>query len=57
MRVTIDETILELILCNITDLDTDAIVNAGNTTLQLGVEWRAPSGEKADQEFRKNATR
>jgi O-acetyl-ADP-ribose deacetylase (regulator of RNase III) len=36
MKVTINKTILELILGDITDLDTDAIVNAANAALQLG---------------------
>jgi O-acetyl-ADP-ribose deacetylase (regulator of RNase III) len=36
MKVTISKTILELILGDITDLDTDAIVNAANAALQLG---------------------
>lgn len=36
MKVTINKTILELKLDDITDLDTDAIVNPANTTLQLG---------------------
>ena len=36
MKVTINKTILELTVNDITDLDTDAIVNAANTDLQLG---------------------
>ena len=36
MRVKINKTILELTQGDITDLDTDAIVNAANTVLQLG---------------------
>jgi len=36
MRVKINKTILELMQGDITDLDTDAIVNAANTALQLG---------------------
>jgi O-acetyl-ADP-ribose deacetylase (regulator of RNase III) len=36
MKVIINKTSLELILGDITDLDTDAIVNAANTALQLG---------------------
>ena len=32
----INTTILELRLCDITDMDTDAIVNAANVSLQLG---------------------
>jgi O-acetyl-ADP-ribose deacetylase (regulator of RNase III) len=36
MKVIINKTILELTLGDITDLDTDAIVNAANTALQLG---------------------
>ena len=36
MQVKINKTILELTQGNITDLDTDAIVNAANTALQLG---------------------
>jgi O-acetyl-ADP-ribose deacetylase (regulator of RNase III) len=36
MRVIINKTSLELILGDITDSDTDAIVNAANTALQLG---------------------
>ena len=36
MKVKINETILELTQGDITDLDTDAIVNAANTALQLG---------------------
>jgi O-acetyl-ADP-ribose deacetylase (regulator of RNase III) len=36
MRVTINKAILELILGDITDLDTDAIVNASNSSLRLG---------------------
>ncbi len=36
MNVKINETILELTQGDITDLDTDAIVNAANTALQLG---------------------
>ncbi len=36
MKIKINETILELTQGDITDLDTDAIVNAANTALQLG---------------------
>jgi O-acetyl-ADP-ribose deacetylase (regulator of RNase III) len=36
LKVKINETILELALGDITDLETDAIVNAANTGLQLG---------------------
>ncbi|MDH5663254.1 MAG: macro domain-containing protein [Candidatus Bathyarchaeota archaeon] len=36
MKIKINKTILELTKGNITDLDTDAIVNAANTALQLG---------------------
>jgi len=36
MQVKINKTILELTQGDITDLDTDAIVNAANTALQLG---------------------
>lgn len=36
MRVTINKSILELILGDITDSDTDAIVNAANSSLNLG---------------------
>jgi len=36
MRVTINRTILELTLGDITDLDADAIVNAANATLHMG---------------------
>jgi O-acetyl-ADP-ribose deacetylase (regulator of RNase III) len=36
MEVKINKTILELVVGDITDLDTDAIVNAANTGLQLG---------------------
>ena len=36
MKVMINRTILELALGDITDLDTDAIVNAANAALQLG---------------------
>jgi len=36
LRVKINKTILELTQGDITDLDTDAIVNAANTVLQLG---------------------
>jgi O-acetyl-ADP-ribose deacetylase (regulator of RNase III) len=36
MKVKINKTILELMVGDITDLDTDAIVNAANADLQLG---------------------
>jgi len=36
VKVKLNETILELAQGDITDLDTDAIVNAANTALQLG---------------------
>jgi len=36
MKAKINKTILELTQGDITDLDTDAIVNAANTDLQLG---------------------
>ena len=36
MKLTINKTILELTLGDITDLDADAIVNAANAALQLG---------------------
>jgi O-acetyl-ADP-ribose deacetylase (regulator of RNase III) len=36
MKVKINTTILELIQGDITDVDTDAIVNAANAALQLG---------------------
>jgi O-acetyl-ADP-ribose deacetylase (regulator of RNase III) len=36
MKVMINRTIFELALGDITDLDTDAIVNAANAALQLG---------------------
>ncbi len=36
MIVIINRTSLELNICNITDLNTDAIVNAANASLQLG---------------------
>ena len=36
MIVKINRTILELKLCDITDMDTDAIVNTANVALQLG---------------------
>lgn len=36
MQVRVNKTILELIQGDITDLDTDAIVNAANTALTLG---------------------
>jgi O-acetyl-ADP-ribose deacetylase (regulator of RNase III) len=32
----INNTVLELRLCDITDMDTDAVVNAANVALQLG---------------------
>ena len=34
--MTINKTVLELRGCDITEMDTDAIVNAANTLLQLG---------------------
>lgn len=36
MKVKINNTVLELTVGDITDLDTDAIVNAANNALQLG---------------------
>ncbi|MDH5793613.1 MAG: macro domain-containing protein, partial [Candidatus Bathyarchaeota archaeon] len=36
MKAKINKTILELTQGDITDLETDAIVNAANTALQLG---------------------
>ncbi|MFQ5711552.1 MAG: macro domain-containing protein [Candidatus Geothermarchaeales archaeon] len=36
MRVKVKETLIELIQGDITDLSTDAIVNAANTALRLG---------------------
>ena len=36
MECTINKTVLELIQGDITDMDTDAIVNAANAALQLG---------------------
>lgn len=36
MDVTINKTVLGLRPCDITEMDTDAIVNAANTSLQLG---------------------
>jgi O-acetyl-ADP-ribose deacetylase (regulator of RNase III) len=36
MIVKINRTILELRLCDITEIDTDVIVNAANVSLQLG---------------------
>lgn len=36
MRVTINKTVLKLMVCDITEMNTDAIVNAANTSLQLG---------------------
>jgi O-acetyl-ADP-ribose deacetylase (regulator of RNase III) len=36
MKVKINKTVLELMQGDITDLDTDAIVNAANAALQLG---------------------
>jgi O-acetyl-ADP-ribose deacetylase (regulator of RNase III) len=36
MRVTINHTVLELQVGDITEMDTDAIVNAANASLQLG---------------------
>lgn len=36
MIININNTILELKLGDITEMDTDAIVNAANTSLQLG---------------------
>lgn len=36
MIVKINRTVLELKMCDITDMDTDAIVNAANAALQLG---------------------
>ena len=36
MRVKINQTVLELRVCDITEMDTDAIVNSANTSLQLG---------------------
>lgn len=36
MSVKINRTILELRACDITEMDTDAIINAANTSLQLG---------------------
>ena len=36
MMAKINRTVLELRVCDITDMDTDAIVNAANTSLQLG---------------------
>jgi len=36
MKIKINKTFLELTQGDITDLDTDAIVNAANTALQLG---------------------
>jgi len=36
MKVRINKTVLELMVGDITDLDTDAIVNAANADLQLG---------------------
>ena len=36
MKVKINKTVIELMQSDITDLDTDAIVNAANAALQLG---------------------
>ena len=36
MHVRVNQTILELMLGDITDLDADAVVNAANATLQMG---------------------
>jgi len=36
MQVTINKTLLEVCICDITEMDTDAIVNAANTALHLG---------------------
>ena len=36
MRVTINKTVVELCVCDITEMDTNAIVNAANSALQLG---------------------
>lgn len=34
--MTINKTVLKLMVCDITEMNTDAIVNAANTSLQLG---------------------
>ncbi len=57
MEVKIQKTILELIQGDITDLDTDAIVNAANAALQLGAgvagAIRRKGGPKIQEECNK----
>ena len=36
MRVIVNNTVLKLRVCDITEMNTDAILNAANTSLQLG---------------------
>ena len=49
IRVQVNQTILELIQGNIVLQDTEAIVNAANTSLLGGGEWMVPFIERLGQ--------
>jgi len=57
MKIKVNKTILELTQGDITDLDTDTIVNAANTALQLGGgvagAIRRKGGQKIQEECNK----
>ena len=52
----IKNTSLKLVKGDITDLATDAIVNAANTALQLGGGVAGPLDGREDPESKKSAT-
>lgn len=51
MKSTFNQTIIELVTGDITEEETDAIVNAANSRLAGGPVWTAPSTGPADRQL------
>ena len=56
VAIRLNDTQLELVEGDITELDVDAIVNPANEDLELGGEWRVRSSRRVDLRSRRSAT-
>ena len=55
VKVTINKSILELVEGNITEQETDAIVNAANSSLLVEAAWMGQSIGREGQRYWRNA--